>query len=113
MVVAERFEDLQAAAQAANWRGRSGRFYALDPVPLDRFALSEADLHLLAAAGRVLWVGTADQIIADAAMRSAFRTALAEADAAFRIAAPEAEIERMTLAWDLEGAEPVLGVSLA
>ncbi|HTJ56747.1 MAG TPA: hypothetical protein VL418_04175 [Devosiaceae bacterium] len=112
-VVADRFEDLQPVARATNWRGRSGRFYALDTVALDRFVLNDSGMYLLAAGGLVLWVGTADEVVNDAATRTRFRAALDEAEIAFRIAAPEHEIERMTLAWDLEGAEPVLGLNLA
>ncbi|MDR3474871.1 MAG: hypothetical protein P4M09_24740 [Devosia sp.] len=110
--MAERFEDLQAAAQATNWRGRSGRFYALEPLPIDHFSLESEELYLLARGSDVLWVGTAPEVIGDAARRTAFRTALRVANAAFRIAAPTTEIERLTMAWDLEGAEPVLGLSL-
>lgn len=112
MVVAERFEDLQAAALATNWRGRSGRFYALEPLPLERFALTGDHLYLLTTGERVLWVGTADEVIAEALTRARFRVALGAADAAFRMDAPLGEIERMTIAWDLEGAEPVLGLRL-
>lgn len=113
MVVAERFEELKIVAEATNWRGRSGRFYALDLLSVAQFALADAELYLLAKAGRVLWVGIADEIIADAPTRSRFRTALADADSAFRIAAPVNDIERMTMAWDLEGASPATGLSLA
>jgi hypothetical protein len=112
MVVAQRFEDLQAASQATNWRGRSGQFYALEALPVGQFALESDELYLLARGGDVLWVGTESEVIGDAARRAAFRTALRVANAAFRIAAPTTEIERMTMSWDLEGAEPVLGLSL-
>jgi len=112
MAVAERFEDLREAAEATNWRGRSGRFYALLPLPVDQFALDSDDLYMLARGGDVLWVGTADEVVADAARRAAFRTALRVANAAFRLAAPTDEINRMTLAWDLEGAEPLVGLRL-
>jgi hypothetical protein len=113
MAVAERFEELQAAAQATNWRGRSGRLYALELLPVDQFSLADGELYLLAAAHRVLWVGTLDEIVAEALARSQFRLALGAADSAFRVAAPTNEIERMTLVWDLEGAEPATGLSLA
>lgn len=112
MALAERFEELKAAAEATNWRGRSGRFYALTAVPIDRFALVGADLFLLARGTDVLWVGTEAEVIGDATRRAAFRTALRFANAAFRVPLPRAEIERMTMAWDLEGAEPIVGLSL-
>ena len=75
--------------------------------------LADGELYLLAAAHRVLWVGTLDEIVAEALARSQFRLALGAADSAFRVAAPTNEIERMTLVWDLEGAEPATGLSLA
>lgn len=112
MAVAERFEDLKQAAQATNWRGRSGRFYAMAALPLDRFALEDDELYLLARGVDVLWVGTKAEVVADAARRAAFRTALRFANAAFRIEAPASDVDRMTMAWDLEGAEPVFGLSL-
>ena len=110
MALAERFEDLKAAALATNWRGRSGRFYALTPLPIDRFALDSPDLYLLARGADVLWVGTEAEIIGDAAQRAAFRAALRIANAAFRVAAPAVEIDRVTMAWDLEEAEPATGL---
>ena len=113
MALAERFEDLKASAEATNWRGRSGRFYALTALPIDRFALAGPHLYLLARGTDVLWVGTEAEVIGDAAPRAAFRTALRFANAAFRIAPPKDDIERMTMAWDLEGAEPVTSLSLA
>lgn len=112
MAVAERFEDLREAAAATNWRGRSGRFYALLPLPVDAFALEGDGLYLLARGADVLWVGTAAEVIAEAARRAAFRTALRVANAAFHVALPQGEIERMTIAWDLEGAEPLVGLRL-
>jgi hypothetical protein len=113
MAVTERFEDLQASAEATNWRGRSGRYYALAPLPVDHFALDSDGLFLLARGQDVLWVGTEAEIVGDAARRAAFRTALRVANAAFRMVPPEGEIDRMTMAWDLENAEPVGGIGLA
>ena len=46
MAVAERFDDLRVTADVANWRGRSGRYYVLTPLPIDRFALTGSDLIL-------------------------------------------------------------------
>jgi len=113
MAVAERFEDLRAAAEATNWRGRSGRYYALTPLPVEHFALDSDGLYLLARGQDVLWVGTESEVVGDAARRAAFRTALRVANAAFRIAPPDTEIDRMTMAWDLESAEPAGAVRLA
>lgn len=113
MALAERFDELKATAQATNWRGRSGRFYALTGLPVDRFALAGTDLFLLARGPDVLWVGSEQDVIGDATRRAAFRTALRFANAAFRITPPADAIDRMTMAWDLEGAEPITGLSLA
>jgi hypothetical protein len=97
----------------ANWRGRSGKFYALTTERLDNFALSMDGIHMLARGTLPLWVGSADDVINDAASRARFRLALAAADRAFAVAAEEDELSRMTTVWDLEGAEPVTGLSAA
>jgi hypothetical protein len=112
MVLAERFEDLQATARATNWRGRSGRFYALTPLPIDRFGLVGDDLFLLARGPDVLWVGSEAEVVGDAARRAGFRAALRFANGAFRITPPDNAIDRMAMALDLEGAEPVVGLRL-
>jgi hypothetical protein len=112
MALAERFEDLQASAQPTNWRGRSGRFYALEALPIDRFGLSGSDLFLLARGADVLWVGSEAEIIGDFTQRAAFRDALRFATSVFRISPPADPIERLTMAFDLEGAEPITGLSL-
>src|SRR3569623_252885 len=49
-----------------NWRGRSGRFYALTPERLESFALATDGLYLLARGTLPLWVGTARDVIHDA-----------------------------------------------
>ena len=100
-------------ARQVNWRGRSGRFYALTPERLDSFVLDTTSLYLLARGGVPMWVGTAHDVIHDAASRSRFRLALAAADRVFVVAADEDELSRMTIVWDLEGAEPVSGLSAA
>lgn len=112
MVVAERFEELKDSAQATNWRGRSGRFYALTPVSLASFSLAGSALYLLAADDRVLWVGTAADVVADSASRQRFRAALLRGETAFRLTTPDNDVDRMTMAWDLETAVPVLGLRL-
>jgi hypothetical protein len=112
MAVAKRFNELKSGAEATNWRGRSGRYYVLAPLVIDRFALAGDDLFMLTRGADVLWVGCEADVIGDAAVRAGFRSALRVANAAFRIAAPDAEIDRVTMAWDLEEAEPVTGISL-
>ena len=61
----------------------------------------------------MLWVGTAQDVINDAPSRSRFRLALETADLAFTVKEVAADLALMTLVWDLEGAEPVSGLSAA
>lgn len=100
-------------ARAVNWRGRSGRFYALTAERLEDFVLLGDDLYLLARGTLVLWVGSGQDIIADPQSRAQFRLALAAADRAFHVEASDDDVERMTVVWDLEGAIPVAGLSAA
>ncbi len=96
-----------------NWRGRSGRFYALNAVRLDSFALATDGLFMLARGTIPMWVGSAHDVIHDPQSRSRFRLALATADRAFSVEADDDDLSRMTTVWDLEGAEPVTGLSAA
>ena len=96
-----------------NWRGRSGRFYALTPERLDTFVLSTDALYLLARGTVPMWVGSAQDVIGDAQSRSRFRLALEAADRAFLVDTEGDDLSRMTTVWDLEGAEPVSGLSAA
>ncbi|MEO8757046.1 MAG: hypothetical protein ABI398_04750 [Devosia sp.] len=96
-----------------NWRGRSGRFYALAPERLETFALATDGLYLLARGTLPMWVGSAHDVIHDPASRSRFRLALETADRAFLVATEGDDLSRMTVVWDLEGAEPVTGLSAA
>ncbi len=96
-----------------NWRGRSGRYYALTPEKLDSFALATDGLYMLARGTLPMWVGSAHDVIHDPQSRSRFRLALATADRAFAVASDDDDLARMTVVWDLEGAEPVTGLSAA
>lgn len=96
-----------------NWRGRSGRFYALTPVRVADFALRNNELFLVALGNLVLWAGSSHDVIHDVASRARFRLALDCADRAFHVATTDDEVERLTTIWDLEGAEPVTGVAAA
>jgi hypothetical protein len=113
MILAERRFLAQAPVRQVNWRGRSGRFYALIQERLDTFALTTDGLYLLARGTVPVWVGSADDVINDAQSRSRFRLALEAADRAFLVDAEADELSRMTVVWDLEGAEPVTGLSAA
>lgn len=96
-----------------NWRGRSGRFYALAPLRVSDFRLVGDALYLVALGPMVLWVGSAADLVGDAESRSRFRLALDCADRAFRLGEPGDDVTRMTIVWDLEGGQPVLGLNAA
>ena len=110
---AERRISAHPLPRQVNWRGRSGRFYALTPERLDSFALATDGLYLLARGTLPMWVGSADDVIHDPQSRSRFRLALEAADRAFAVEAEGDDLSRMTVVWDLEGAEPVSGLSAA
>lgn len=95
-----------AKSSTVAWRGRSGRNYTLHPEQVDAFALDGAELHLIARGNLVLWVGCRDDVVQDAESRTRFRLALGCADRAFRIDGDDCPLERLTMVWDLEGAEP-------
>ncbi|HZY68262.1 MAG TPA: hypothetical protein VFE52_06725, partial [Devosia sp.] len=86
MILEERRNALRPQVRQVNWRGRSGRFYALTPERLDSFTLAGSDLHMLARGAVPIWVGGADDIINDAQSRARFRLALEAADRAFSVA---------------------------
>jgi hypothetical protein len=97
----------------ASWRGRSGRAYVMAGENLDRFALAEGALYLIAKGNLVLWVGSAGDLVADPMSRTRFRLALDCADRVFRVEEPEGEDAHMATVWDLEGAEPAMELSAA
>lgn len=96
-----------------NWRGRSGRLYALSPEPAHNGKLVESDLYLVEGATDVLWVGSAKALVADAASRSRFRAATSGSYKLYRLANPPDEVASMTLQWDLEAAVRVRGAPAA
>lgn len=104
---------LHATAHPVNWRGRSGRYYALEPLRLEDFRFSGDELYLIALGPHVLWAGGGADLIEDPVSRARFRLAMDCADRVFRVEATPDAIERLTMLWDLEGAEPVLGLSAA
>jgi hypothetical protein len=95
-----------AVPHALAWRGRSGRLYDMEPVSLERFILNTGELYLIALREIVLWVGSAEDLIADYQSRSRFRLAMDCADRVFRVDVAADEVERATIIWDLEGGEP-------
>jgi hypothetical protein len=100
-------------ARRTNWLGRSGRAYDLVVENLDLFAMRDADLYLIAKGSHVLWVGSTDDLVSDPMSRSRFRLALDCADRVFRLLTPGALAERLSVIWDLEGAEPMSGAQAA
>jgi hypothetical protein len=113
MILAERRFTAKTLVRQVNWRGRSGRFYALTQERLETFALTTSGLYMLARGTVPVWVGSADDVINDAPSRARFRLALEAADRAFLVDTATDELSRMTTVWDLEGAEPVTGLSAA
>jgi hypothetical protein len=97
----------------SNWLGRSGQAYNLVSESLDRFAMADADLYLIAKGSHVLWVGSTGELVGDPMSRSRFRLALDCADRVFRLLTPGTAAERLTTIWDLEGAAPAQGVQAA
>jgi hypothetical protein len=101
-------------SRPVSWRGRSGRSYDLFPEPVETFSLHSSFIYLVARGSHVLWVGSAEDVIADQQSRARFRLALAAADRAFGIAGATPDpTARMTTIWDLEGAEPEAGAVAA
>ena len=103
----------QRVQRPVNWRGRSGRCYAVLPRRFDDFALEEGRLYLLALGNHVLWAGSAEDVVGDAASRAGFRLALDCADRVFEVEGGDNAVERLTIMWDLHGAEPVMELSAA
>lgn len=99
--------------RSSNWLGRSGRAYGLVSENLDRFAMTDADLYLIAKGSHVLWVGSTSELVADPMSRTRFRLALDCATNVYRLLTPGAAAERLTTIWDLEGAEPAQGMQAA
>lgn len=91
------------------WTGRSGRRYLVSRVEGAQTALVPARLYLLSAAGVIRWVGTAGDLIADQFSRTRFRQLTASGAELLSMAAPEDDLGRMTLAWDLEGTSRFTG----
>ncbi|SEQ28783.1 hypothetical protein SAMN05428969_2565 [Devosia sp. YR412] len=96
----------------SNWQGRSGQTYGLLSENLERFAMNEAQLFVLAKGSHVMWVGSTDELVADPMSRTRFRLALDCADRVFRVLSA-GNAERLATIWDLEGAEPLQGAQAA
>lgn len=102
-----------ATARPVNWRGRSGRFYALEPLRFEDFSFKGDELYLIALGHHVMWAGGAADLVEDHVSRARFRLAMDCADRVFHVETSADAIERLTVVWDLEGAEPVQGLSAA
>lgn len=97
----------------SKWQGRSGQSYGLVSESLDRFALTDNDLYMIAKGSHVLWVGSTNELVSDPMSRTRFRLALDCADRVFRLLSPGAATERLSTIWDLEGGEPAQGIQAA
>jgi len=102
-----------ASAHPVNWRGRSGRFYALEQQRLESFSFHGDELYLIALGPHVLWAGGAADLVEDAMSRARFRLAMDCADRVFRVETSTDPVERLTVIWDLEAAEPIIGLNAA
>ena len=111
------FGDLQLKqsgfTRVVSWTGRSGQSYGLVGESLDRFAMTETDLYVIAKGGNALWVGSTLDLVSDPLSRSRFRLAMDCADGVFRLVTPAAESDRFSMIWDLDGAEPMRARSAA
>ena len=103
----------QGMARPVNCRGRTGRYDALAPERLDDFSFLGDELYLIALGPMVLWVGAAADLVSDPVSRARFRLAMDCADRVFQVDARADEVERMTIVWDLEAAEPSMGLNAA
>lgn len=99
--------------RTSSWLGRSGRAYGLVGENVERFAMADAELYLIAKGNHVLWVGSTSELITDPMSRTRFRLALDCATNVFRLLTPDAGAERLAMIWDLEGAEPGQGIRAA
>ena len=95
-------------SRPVQWLGRSGRRYDLLAEDLERFAMGEADLYVIAKGGLPLWVGSTDELVADPMSRTRFRLALDCATEVLRLPAP---VDRLSAIWDLENAVPAGSVT--
>lgn len=87
--------------------GESGTRYGLRPEPMADFVLETDRLYLLSDGKRMLWAGTAADLIEDPLSRAGFRAALSLANQAYSLKAPTDPMARMSLSFDLMGARPV------
>ncbi|WP_404401670.1 hypothetical protein [Pelagibacterium halotolerans] len=92
-----------AEARVVLWTGRSGRRYTMTREAEDAVAMAPAKIYLLSVGDVIRWAGTAGDLIDDHASRARFRSATARGGEMLSMPAPEDELARMTLVWDLEG----------
>ncbi|MBU1304265.1 MAG: hypothetical protein KKF33_01935, partial [Alphaproteobacteria bacterium] len=97
----------QSFGRFSHWQGRSGRAYDLVAESVEKFAMGDSELYLIAKGSHVMWVGSTSELVSDPMSRSRFRLALDCADRVFRLLSPSAATERLSTIWDLEGAEPM------
>lgn len=98
--------EVKTEAGTVPWTGRSGRRYWLTPASPADVQVTDDTICLLAVMAdggeSALWTGTAETLISDPASRNLFRAVLPRASAAYVMKAPEDEIDRLTVLWDLD-----------
>jgi hypothetical protein len=100
------------SVRTIEWRGRSGHDYVLDVESTAGFNMADFTLYLIVDAEGLAWTGSLTDIIGDAQSRARFRAALRRATAVYSLPVDDA-LEALTAAWDIEGGEPVAGLSAA
>lgn len=96
----------EAKGTLVHWHGRSGRDYPLLPQDVASFAMDAGNLYLIAKFGHPLWVGSSEDLVADAMSRVQFRLALASATEVYRLESRDTSL--LTIC-DLQDAVPAMG----
>lgn len=104
---------LATGSADARWQGGSGAIHIATSLEVDRFVLRDGFIYVLVAAGLPIWVGTANDLIADSGSRAGFRLALNRATSAFELVLPADEHQAMCLIADLETGHPFLRLTAA
>ena len=97
--------DKGAASGARIAMGRSGRSYAMTPLPGTATVEGEDVLYALHSGTSWGWVGSAHDLIDSPESRARFRALAAAGAALYRLGTVADPLERMTIAWDIETTE--------
>jgi len=99
-------ESVAAPAGARVAVGRSGRGYAMVPMPASAPVEGEDMVYALSSGVAWGWVGSARDLIDSPESRARFRTLSAAGATLYRLGRVADALERMTIAWDLESTDP-------